>query len=251
MSTMRTSNPALKENVFRRAGAAPYVRVAASDVMTVQGTITKSLVLTVLAMATAVLPWWLVMNGAAAPAAILVIGGAIAGLVVAIVLAFKPLWAPVLAPGYAIFEGLFLGGISAWYQSAYHGIVLQAAGLTLLTLFAMLTAYKTGLIRVTNKLRLAIVAATAAIALIYVATMVLRLFGTTIPYIHDSGPIGIAFSLLVVGVASFNLVLDFDFIEGAAGRAPKAMEWYGAFALLVTIVWLYIEFLRLLRKMRR
>jgi uncharacterized YccA/Bax inhibitor family protein len=245
---MRTANPALNDDVFRRAGTGFAI---ASDRMTVQGTVHKTLGLAVACVATAAIPWTLFMRGDVGTARLLMIGGAIAGLIVAIVLAFKTAWAPVLAPVYALLEGLFLGGVSAVYASMYQGIVVQAAGLTVMTLVAMLVAYRTGLIKVTDKLRLGIVAATGGIFLLYLVGFVLRLFGVSIPFIHESGPIGIAFSLFVVGIAALNLVLDFDFIErGAASGAPKSMEWYGAFGLLVTLVWLYIEMLRLLSKLR-
>ena len=245
---MRTSNPALNDDVFRRAGAGWAVQ---SDRMTVQGTVNKSLLLTLMAIATAALPWWLLQGGDAALVRPLMIGGALGGLVVGVVLAFKPAWAPVLAPCYALIIGLFLGGASAVYQAMYKGIVVQAAGLTLLTLFAMLAAYKTGLIKVTDKLRLGIVAATGGVMLLYLVGFGLSFFGIRIPYIHESGAIGIAFSLFVVGLAALNFVLDFDFIDrGAAHGAPKSMEWYGAFGLLVTLVWMYVEMLRLLSKLR-
>lgn len=246
---MRTANPALNDDVFRRVGAA---HVVGAERMTVQGTVTKSLILTVMAIGTAMFTWSLFFSGQASLTFGLMMLGAIAGLVIALVLAFKPAWAPVLAPAYALLIGLFLGGASATYSAAYKGIVLQAAGLTLMTLLAMLAAYKTGLIQVTAKFRMGVIAATGGIFLLYLVGFVLSFFGIQIPYIHESGAIGIGFSLLVVGLAALNLVLDFDFIErGAESGAPKSMEWYGAFGLLVTLVWMYIEMLRLLRKLQR
>ncbi|HEX9723391.1 MAG TPA: Bax inhibitor-1/YccA family protein, partial [Vicinamibacteria bacterium] len=159
-------------------------------------------------------------------------------------------WSPVTVPIYALLEGLFLGAISSMFEQMYPGIVIQAVGLTFGTLFALLFAYKSGLIKATENFKLGVVAATGAVALIYMASIVLSFFGTSIPYIHESGTIGILFSLAVVVIAALNLVLDFDFIETGAERgAPKYMEWYGAFGLLVTLIWLYLEMLRLLSKL--
>jgi uncharacterized YccA/Bax inhibitor family protein len=178
------------------------------------------------------------------------LGGAIGGFIVAMVTIFKKTWAPVTVPIYALLEGLFLGAISAMFEQMYPGIVIQAVGLTFGTLFALLFAYKSGLIKATENFKLGVVAATGAVALIYMASIVLSFFGTSIPYIHESGTIGILFSLAVVVIAALNLVLDFDFIETGAERgAPKYMEWYGAFGLLVTLIWLYLEMLRLLSKL--
>ena len=154
-------------------------------------------------------------------------------------------------PLYAAFEGLLLGGLSLVFEARYPGIVINAVGLTLGTLAVLLLAYSSGLIRPSENFKLGVVAATGAVALLYFVSMVMGFFGKTIPFIHDSGPIGIGFSLFVVGLAALNLVLDFDFIErGAAMGAPKYMEWFGAFGLLVTLVWLYVEILRLLAKLQ-
>ena len=177
--------------------------------------------------------------------------GGIAGFVVALVTVFKKNWAAVTGPLYAAAEGLFLGGFSALMEAQYPGIVLQAVGLTFGTLFGLLVAYKSGLIRATENFKLGVVAATGGIFVVYLATMGLGFFGVHIPYIHQSGWIGIGFSLFVVIVAALNLVLDFDFIErGAQSGAPHYMEWYAAFGLMVTLIWLYIEILRLLAKSR-
>ena len=176
---------------------------------------------------------------------------AIGGFVAALVTVFKKEWAPVTAPLYALVEGFFLGAISAMYNFMYEGIVLQAVMLTFGTLFALLFAYRSGLIKATENFKLGVVAATGGIALVYLATIVLGFFGVSIPLIHESGLVGIGFSLFVVVIAALNLVLDFDFIEtGVEQGAPKYMEWYGAFGLMVTLVWLYIEFLRLLSKLQ-
>jgi uncharacterized YccA/Bax inhibitor family protein len=171
--------------------------------------------------------------------------------VTALVIVFKKVWAPFLTPVYAVCQGLALGGISAFYEAQFPGIVINAVALTFGTLGVLLLAYKSGLVRATENFKLGLFAATGAIALIYLVSFVLRLFGKNIPYIHDSGLIGIGFSLFVVVIAALNLVLDFDFIEkGSAVGAPKYMEWVGAFGLLVTLIWLYLEFLRLLAKLQ-
>jgi uncharacterized YccA/Bax inhibitor family protein len=243
---MRTSNPTLNDNVFRGDGRA----FLAGDSMTVQGTVNKSGVLLLLVLLTAAYTWRMYFT-AADSLGIWVLGGAIGGFIVALVTVFKKQWAAVTAPLYALLEGLVLGGISSLMEARYPGIVIQAVGLTFGTLFGLLFAYRSGLIKATENFKLGVVAATGGIALVYLATMVLGFFNIRMPYIHDSGLIGIGFSLVVVVIAALNLVLDFDFIEhGAAQGAPKYMEWYAAFGLMVTLIWLYIEILRLLSKMR-
>ena len=164
---------------------------------------------------------------------------------------FRKHWSPVTAPIYCILEGFVLGGISSIFEAQYPGIVIQAVALTFGTLICLLLAYKSGVIKATENFKLGVVAATGGSALIYIMTIVLGFFGIHMPYIHDSGPIGIGFSVFVVIIAALNLVLDFDFIEsGAASGAPKFMEWYAAFGLIVTLIWLYLEILRLLAKIR-
>jgi uncharacterized YccA/Bax inhibitor family protein len=181
-----------------------------------------------------------------------VLVGAIGGLVVAIVTIFKKEWSPVTAPLYAVLEGLFIGAVSAMFELRFPGIVMQAAGLTFGTLGALLLAYRSGLIRATENFKLGVVAATGGIALLYLANIGMRLFGFEgMGFIHESSWIGIAFSGFVVVIAALNLVLDFDFIEqGVEHGAPKYMEWYAAFGLLVTLIWLYLEILRLLAKLQ-
>ena len=236
---MNTSNPALRADTFT---GEPRDRADAP--MTLRGTAGKTLVLLALAAGTAAYTFT-----HANP--IFVMGGAFGGFIIAMILCFKPVWAPILAPAYAVLEGLFLGAISSMFAARYGGLVIQAVALTFGTLFAMLAAYQTGMIRATEKLKLGIFAATGGIAIIYLVSMVLGLFHIQIPGIFGSGIVGIGFSLIVVTVAALNLVLDFDRIEqGAASGAPKYMEWYGAFGLLVTLVWLYLEILRLLAKLR-
>lgn len=180
------------------------------------------------------------------------LGSWIVGLVLAIVTIVKPKLARVTGPLYAVAEGLLVGAISHLYEARYEGIVLQAVGLTIGVFVMMLVLYATRTIRVTDKLRTGIIAATGAVMLVYLVSIVLRMFGSGVPMIHEAGPIGIGFSLIVVGIASFNLLLDFDFIEkGSRMGAPRYMEWYAGFALMVTLVWLYLELLRLLSKLRQ
>jgi uncharacterized YccA/Bax inhibitor family protein len=246
---MRTANPALNDSTFSGYRGRSVARGAA---MTIQGTVNRAAFLLVLVVLGAAWTWrlFLTSQGTAAVTP-WVTGGAIAGLVLALVTVFKKNWAAVTGPLYAAAEGLFLGGLSALMEAQYPGIVLQAVGLTFGTLFGLLMAYKSGLIRATENFKLGVVAATGGIFLVYLATMVLGFFGVHIPYIHQGGWIGIGFSLFVVIVAALNLVLDFDFIErGAQSGAPRYMEWYAAFGLIVTLIWLYIEILRLLAKSR-
>lgn len=175
----------------------------------------------------------------------------IAGLGIAILTIVKPTLARFTAPLYAVAEGLLLGVISRVFEVDYSGIVLQAVMLTIGVFLVMLVLFATGAIKVTEKVRLAIIASTFAIAMVYLVSLVASFFGSGVPFIHDAGPIGIGFSLVVVGVASMNLLLDFDLVQrGVAARAPKYMEWYAAFGLMITLVWLYLEILRLLAKLR-
>jgi len=177
--------------------------------------------------------------------------GVFGGLIMALVTVFKKEWAPVTAPLYALLEGLALGGISAAFDFRYPGLAFQAVGLTFGVLFVMLFLYTSRIIKVTDKLRLGIVAATGGVMLFYLAEMILGFFHVQFLAINSGSGLGIAFSLLVCGIAALNLVLDFDFIEqGVSYGAPKYMEWYGAFGIMVTLIWLYLEILRLLSKMR-
>jgi uncharacterized YccA/Bax inhibitor family protein len=245
---MRSANPALNDNTV--AGySKPY---GDTETMTINGTVNKTGALLVLCLIPAAWVWQKFFT-AQNPEVVYpyLIGGALGGFVVAMVTVFKKDWAPITAPIYALLEGLVLGGLSAVFEARFPGIVIQAVGLTFGTLFALLMAYKSGVIKATENFKLGVVAATGGIALVYLAGFVLSFFHVSIPYIHGSGPIGIIFSLVVVVIAALNLVLDFDFIEnGAAVGAPKYMEWYAAFGLLVTLIWLYLEILRLLSKLR-
>ncbi|MCK9595270.1 MAG: Bax inhibitor-1/YccA family protein [Candidatus Omnitrophica bacterium] len=238
----RSSNPVLKNNIFTKAGS-----VDPALAMTIQGTVNKTLFLLGLVLLTAVWSW-------ANPAKLLSWFWllAIAGLVVALVTVFKKEWSAVTAPVYAMVEGFILGGLSVLMEKSYPGIVIQAVGLTFGTLFCLLMAYKSGLIKATENFKLGVIAATGAVALVYIVDIGMGFFGVRIPFIHESGLMGIIFSAVVVVIAALNLVLDFDFIEkGAQANAPKYMEWYGAFGLMVTLIWLYLEILRLLVKTRR
>lgn len=271
-TVLRNSNPALNEKAFQRvseadagwaaqtqqledAYAAPSARpprVADGDAMTVGGTVWATAALLVLVVAAGVYGW----NSVDATAESVSLPGwifpvVLGALGVAILTIFKPNLARFTAPVYALLEGAFLGAISAAYNTAYDGIVVQAVGLTVGVFAVMLFLYGTRIIKVTDKLRMGIVAATGAIFLVYMVNMVLSFFDAEVPFLHDTGAMGIGISLLIVGVAAFNLLLDFDFIErGVAAGAPKKMEWYAAFGLLVTIVWLYLELLRLLSKLQ-
>jgi len=216
--------------------------------MTVRGTANKTLALLALAVVSGSYTYSHAQGGAGMGLTML---GAFGGFIVAMVLCFKRTWAPGLAPVYALLEGLFLGGITALYSARTGGIVFQAVALTFGTMFALLAAYQCGFIRATEKFKLGIFAATGGIAVLYLVSMVLGFFHVQIPGIFGSGMVGIGFSLVVVVIAALNLVLDFDMIEqGARSGAPKYMEWYGAFGLMVTLVWLYLEILRLLAKLK-
>ena len=244
-SIMRTSNPALNEKAFKG-------QVAFGEAMTLQGTVNKTGLLLLCVVATAAWTWGMSHSETPGAAIPWMIGGLLGGFVVALVTIFKPAWSPFTAPLYALLEGLALGGISAMFEHRYHGVAIQAVGLTFGTLFVMLMAYKSGVIRATQGFKLGVIAATGGIAVFYLIEMVLGgFFHITVPAVNGSGIIGIGFSLFVVIIAALNLVLDFDMIEtGVAGGAPKYMEWYGAFGLMVTLIWLYLEILRLLSKLR-
>ena len=272
MTAMRTTNPALNEKVFNReievarsAGAggraprppvddqvSPWTPPTSFETMTIGGTVSAAGVLLVILLAAGGVGWAQVSpspEGVRIPGWIL--PAVLVGLGVAILTFFKPRLARFTGPLYAVIEGLFLGAISHVYNLSYGGIVVQAVGLTVAVFAIVLFLYATRIIKVTDRLRMGIVAATGAVFLVYMVSLVLRLFGADVPFIHDATPFGILISLVVVVIAAMNLLLDFDFIEqGAAKGAPKYMEWYGAFGLVVTIVWLYLELLRLLSKLR-
>jgi uncharacterized YccA/Bax inhibitor family protein len=244
---MATANPAMSEAVYRRAGLA----AAPSQAMTVRGTVLKTAVLVAILLATAAYTWSQAATGSTAVAYGLLVAGALGGFLVALVTIFVPKASPFTAPVYAALQGLFLGAISAVAEAAYPGVVIQAVGLSVGVLAVMLFVYGTGIIRATAKFKIGVVAATGAVCLVYLADIVLSFFGIRLPFIHETGLLGIGFSLAVVVIAALNLILDFDFIEqGARQEAPRYMEWYGGFSLLVTLVWMYLEILRLLAKLR-
>jgi uncharacterized YccA/Bax inhibitor family protein len=244
------ANPVLNEKAFQRAD---QLVGASEEAMSLEGTVNKTAFLLLLVAAGAAWVWTRYFQSLD-PAVIMpyMVAGLIVGLVAALVTIFLPAWARISAPVYAAAQGLALGGISAFYEQRLHGIVFQAIGLTFGVLAVMLLAYRSGLIKVTDRFRMIVVAATGGIALLYFASIVLSFFGVTVPFIHQGGTFGIVFSLVVVGIAAANLALDFDFIQrGIEHGAPKLMEWYAAFGVMVTLIWLYLEILRLLSKLRR
>jgi uncharacterized YccA/Bax inhibitor family protein len=245
---MRTSNPALNQSTFENFGDYAVER---STTMTLEGTATKTAMLVVLLSASAGFVWSeLRTTGGFAGVMPYVVGGLVAALISGLVMCFRPQASAILAPVYAVGEGAVMGAISAAYETQYHGIVFQAICLTLGTLFSLLTAYRTGIIKATENFKLGIFAATGGIGMLYLVSMLMNMFGYRMPFLHSNGLIGIGINVVVVIVAALNLVLDFDFIEEGAKRgAPKYMEWYAGYGLLVTLVWLYVEFLRLLSKL--
>lgn len=253
MALIKTSNPALGESTYRDVSRTGFGgAIDATARMTLSGTVNKTAILLICALATAAYTWsqFMQTRDPASVAGLLILGG-IGGLVVAFVTIFKKEWAPVTAPIYALLEGLVLGGMSAIFDLRYPGIAMQAVALTFGTLFALLLAYKAGLIKVTRTFQMGVFAATGGIMLFYFAQMILVFFHVSaFSSVNGSGAIGIGFSLIVVAVAALNLVLDFNFVEqGVASGAPKYMEWYSAFGIMVTLVWLYLEMLRLLSKL--
>ena len=238
---MQSSNPVFRNDPFAKA-------FPASSAMTLGGTIRKTAFLLALALATGAATWTQFAKNDAVMVGVAV--SVLIAFVLSLIISFKPTWAGVLAPVYALAEGVVLGGISAYYNQKYPGIAFAAAGGTAATLAGLLFAYQIGLIRATEGFKRGMIVATLGIALFYLVTMVLGLFKIQVPGVFDSGMFGIGFSLVVVVIAALNLVLDFDFVEqGIRYGAPKHMEWYAAFGLMVTLVWLYVEILRLLSKL--
>ncbi|MEN6456753.1 MAG: Bax inhibitor-1/YccA family protein [Prolixibacteraceae bacterium] len=253
MNLTQSSNPVFSNSVFDRIQTGTQ-----GDRMTINGTVNKTglmlLILTFAAIFT-----WRKFFGAydyttpqeafSAVSTWLLIGG-IGGFITALVATFSPRRSAIAAPVYAVFEGLFLGGVSALFESMYPGLVMRAVALTFGVFFVMLLLYRSGKIRATGKFRMIVLAATGGIALVYLVSFIAGLFGANLTFLHDSSPLSIGISLVIVAVAALNLILDFDFIErGAAAGAPVYMEWYGAFGLMVTLIWLYLELLRLLSKL--
>jgi uncharacterized YccA/Bax inhibitor family protein len=247
MEFFKSGNPTLGEKAFQGNEVLP-----GQEAMTVRGTINKFMFMLLMIMAAAVYTWNLFAKGGSVGG--FAMGGAFGGFIVAMVIIFKKEWSPYLAPLYGLLEGLFLGGISAAFNAQFKAIapylVIQAVLLTFGVVIAMYVLYSTRLVKVTDRFRMIIFSATGGIAIFYVLALVLGFFHINIPFINQGTPLGIIFSLVVVAVAALNLLLDFDMIEkGAQYGAPKYMEWYGAFGLMITIVWLYLEILRLLAKL--
>lgn len=244
---MKTSNPTLNERLIRNFA----YQADDTGVMTIQGTINKIAIMLLLVVAGAAFTWSKffangIESGAAAVQGWMMIG-ALGGLVMALITIFNKKRAAIFAPVYAVFEGLFIGAISAFFESIYPGLVLRAVMLTFAVLFTLLFAYKSRIIKVTDKFRAGIFAATAGIAVAYLFSFILSLFGVNMGFMYGGGTFGIVISLVIVAVAALNLVLDFDFIEkGSQAGLPGYFEWYGAFGLMVTLIWLYLEILRLL-----
>lgn len=250
-SIFQSSNPAMK--AFQPANIAqakatvldsPY----STEGMSISGAVNKTAILLGILIFAGMVSWYMTMNGSALVMPMLW-GGLIGGLIVAFIIIFKKEMAPTLAPVYVTLKGLMLGVVSAMYATMYNGIVIQAIGLTICVLALMLLIYQSGLIKVTQKFRMGVVMATGAVMIVYVISFVLGFFGMQVPMLHDNGIFGIGISLVIVGIASMNLLLDFDSIEkGAQANAPKYMEWFAAFGLMMTLIWLYLELLRLLAK---
>ena len=248
MALYKSKNPALSTEIFTKAKRVDE----SSEVMTINGTVNKAALLGLMVLTSSLITWNLYQETQdfllIKP---YVIGGSIAAFIVALVVIFKNTTAPCLSPIYCGLEGLALGGLSAFMEAKFPGIVLQSVILTFGILFSLLTIYRLGIIKATENFKLIVASATAGIAIYYIASLAGGFFGFELPYIHDNSTGGIIFSLFVVVIASLNLVVDFDFIEkGAESKSPKYMEWYAAFGLMITIIWLYLEILRLLAKSR-
>jgi uncharacterized YccA/Bax inhibitor family protein len=238
----KSQNPVLSEELFQKQGRA--VAGEGGKTFTISSAINKTFMLMTLLILTSVVSYMF-------PSPILTWGGAIGGLIIVILAVRKIERSAMWAPMYALMEGFFVGGVSALYATLGDGIILQAVSLTLLVFFVMLVIFKTRIIPVTNKLRTGIVMATGAVFLLYLVTFILSLFSVNVPYIHEGGTFGILISVVILGIAALNLLLDFDLFEkGEQTKAPEYMEWFAGMSLLITIVWIYIEVLRLVSKMR-
>jgi len=244
MRAMKSSNPVMTGKIYEKVGG-----TVSDSAMTINGTINKIGLMLLLLIASASYTWNMVLADDPGRVGTLAIVGAIGGFIVAMVTVFSPKSSPYTAPVYAILEGMFLGAISAVINTQYPGVAFQAVLLTIGTLFTMLFLYRSGRIRATPKFRKGVMMATGAVFFAYLISWLLSLFGLPMGFMHSSGPLGILISLVIIVIAALNLIMDFDFIErGSQMGAPKYMEWYGAFGLMVTLVWLYIEFLRLLSR---
>jgi uncharacterized YccA/Bax inhibitor family protein len=246
----KTGNPGLNDHTF----AAVPRPAAGEERMTLQGTVNKSFLMLAVLLLAALWCWAQFFANPSNPAAVsgLMLLGLVGGLILALVISFKQTTAPYLALPYAALEGLAIGGISAILERRYPGIAIEAVALTFGVMAALLVAYSTRLIRVTEHFKAMVVGATGAIALLYVVSFILGFFHIRVPFLNDASPLGILVSLAIIVVAALNLVLDFDFIQtGVEHGAPRYMEWYSAFGLMVTLVWLYLEILRFLGKVRQ
>ena len=243
---MFNNNPVIQENVLRNGS---YNTIAAP--MTIGGSIMKTFVLLLFLMLPAFVTWYQFTLGYMDKVQFIMMAGLIIGFILALIITFKQSWAPYLSPVYAFCEGAFLGGFSAQIEAIYPGIAIQAIALTFMTTFAMLAIYKTGLVKVTDKFRAVLLSAMGGIFLLYLVSFILSFFGKQIPYLFSSTPIGIGFSIFVVIIAALSLLPNLDFIEkGTQMMLPKYLEWYSAFGVMVTLVWLYMEIVRLLAKLR-
>jgi uncharacterized YccA/Bax inhibitor family protein len=232
---LQTANPALRSSAFT-------IRTQSTDAMTIGGAVNKTLICALILIAAAGFVWFITFNNPGRSTTFM-IGGALGGLALAITTIVKPSWSPITTPIYCILEGLLIGGITSMMEFQFPGIAFQAALLTIGALLTMLFAYKAGWIKVTEKFKSGLLIAIGGIALVYLTTIGLGFFGIKVPYIHEGGMIGIGFSIAVIIIASLSLVLDFDFIkEGSRNNIPKYMEWYAAFSLMVTLIWLYRGF---------
>ncbi|RZJ35116.1 MAG: Bax inhibitor-1/YccA family protein [Flavobacterium sp.] len=249
-----SKNPFLKNKSFASTTTAQHeethqaVLIDYNQSMTVSGTINKTMILLALLMASSVFTWYLTYAGFnTIPIAI---GGAVAGLILVLIASFRPQTSGFIAPGYAIFEGLFIGAISAVLEAGYPGIVIQAVGATFVTFCVCLLLYKYQVVKVTEQFKSIVIAATLAIATYYIVSWLFSMFTSFVPVHYGSSLVSIGISVFVIVIASMNLFLDFDMIEkGAIQKHPKFMEWFGAMGLMITLVWLYVEFLRLIAKL--
>ena len=251
MAIFKSGNPTLTQKMFDKSMS---IEASVQGTMSVRGAINKFGFLMLMVIAGAAYNWHMFEQGQTNTMYILLMTGVFGGLITALAISFKPNWASYLAPLYGLLEGLFIGGISAVMNAAfakqYPGLVMQAVGLTFGVAIAMFLLYNFRIIKATEKFKSVIIASTLGIGIFYLLTMVFRLFGVNVSFMYDSSWLSIGISLFVVAIAALNLIMDFDMIEQGAERgAPKFMEWYGAFGLLVTMVWLYLEILRLLSKL--
>ena len=251
---MNSQNPFFKNKSFSPTSAVARDVdnnvIDYNDTMTVSGTINKGFLMLILLIASAAITWSMTFTGY--NPMVLTIGGAIAGFVLVLIASFKPQYSTFLAPGYAIFEGLFIGGISAIFEAMYPGIVIQAVGATFVTFIVCFALYKYEVVKVTEQFKSIVIASTLAIATYYVISWLLSMFTSFQPVHYGNSWMSIGISVFVIVIAAMNLFLDFDQIEkGAQQKLPKYMEWFGAMGLMITLVWLYIEFLRLLSKLSK